>query len=241
MSGKSLSHRQREGRKTMKTKDRTVPRWLPAAIALAGGSALAVWAAGRLGITSLEGAVLLIRSAAPWSCLSFLLLQLSSVVLAPIPSNLMATVGGACFGFPLGFAMTFCSVTFGSLLTFTLSRRLGRRWAHRMVEEKLSERYLGLLQRKRDSFLVLVFLLPFFPDDLICILAGLTDIPFRRFALIVVLTRHWGLMLASLAGAELFTAPVWVLPLLGLVGVLLFAAGLRWGDALEAVILRRFS
>jgi uncharacterized membrane protein YdjX (TVP38/TMEM64 family) len=236
MSGKSLSHRQREGRKTMKTKDRTVPRWLPAAIALAGGSALAVWAAGRLGITSLEGAVLLIRSAAPWSCLSFLLLQLSSVVLAPIPSNLMATVGGACFGFPLGFAMTFCSVTAGSLLTFSLSRWLGRGWARRMVEEKVSDKYLSLLERKRDSFLVLVFLFPFFPDDLICILAGLTDIPFRRFGLIVLLTRHWGLMAASLAGANLFTAPGWMLPVLASAGAVLFLLGLRYGDAVEEAL-----
>jgi uncharacterized membrane protein YdjX (TVP38/TMEM64 family) len=108
-----------------------------------------------------------------------------------------------------------------------------------MVEQKVSDKYLSLLERKRDSFLVLVFLFPFFPDDLICILAGLTDIPFRRFALIVLLTRHWGLMVASLAGANLFTAPGWMLPVLAAAGVILFLLGLRYGDAVEESLLRR--
>ena len=190
------------------------------------------------GLTSLEGVVAWVRAAAPWSHLSFLLLQLSSVIVAPIPSNVMATAGGVCFGFPTGFAITFAAVTGGSLLTFSLARLLGRDRVQRFVEGKVSDRCLSLLQRKRDSFLVLVFLFPFFPDDIICILAGLTDIPFRRFALIVVLTRHWGLLAASLMGAQLFTLPAWALPVLVTAGLALFAVLLRWGDALEERLLR---
>lgn len=209
-----------------------------AAALLAALAALLVKLAAAHGLTSLAGITAALRSAAPWSHLAFLLLQLGSVVFAPIPSNLMATAGGACFGFPAGFLMTFLAVTCGSLLTFSLSRTLGRSWARGVAEQKLSRRYLDLLQRKRDSLLVLVFLFPFFPDDLICILAGLTDIPFRRFALIVILTRHWGLMVASLAGASLWTAPPWALPLLAVGGVLLFALALRWGDAVEERLLR---
>lgn len=187
---------------------------------------------------TLDAVVQTIRSAAPWSHLMFLLLQMGSVILAPIPSNLMATAGGICFGFPVGFAMTFVAVSCGSLLTFTLARRLGRSWVSQMVEHKISDRYLDLLQRKRDSFLVLVFLFPFFPDDLICILAGLTDIPFRRFALIVLLTRHWGLAIASLAGGNLTSLPGWTLPLICVIGLGLFLLGLRWGHAVEDTLLR---
>jgi uncharacterized membrane protein YdjX (TVP38/TMEM64 family) len=227
----------------METKEKTLnpPLVIAAAAAVGILAAVLVHLMGLRGLTSLEGVVRCIRGAAPWSHVTFLLLQLSSVILAPVPSNLMATAGGACFGFWQGFAMTFCSVTAGSLLTFSLSRRLGRGWARRMVEEKVSDKYLSLLERKRDSFLVLVFLFPFFPDDLICILAGLTDIPFRRFGLIVLLTRHWGLMAASLAGANLFTAPGWMLPVLASAGAVLFLLGLRYGDAVEEALLRRMA
>lgn len=221
----------------MPTKEKTALLWLllPSLGAL---TLLSLWAVRSAGLTSLEGVVAWVRAAAPWSHLCFALLQLSSVIVAPIPSNVMATAGGVCFGFPTGFFLTFAAVTGGSLLTFSLARTLGRDRVQRMVERKVSERYLSLLQRKRDSFLVLVFLFPFFPDDILCILAGLTDIPFRRFALIVVLTRHWGLLVASLMGANLFTLPPWALPAMAAAGVALFAAGLRWGDALELRLLR---
>ncbi|MCD8146966.1 MAG: hypothetical protein LUD84_06785 [Clostridiales bacterium] len=87
--------------------------------------------------------------------------------------------------------------------------------------------------------MVMVFLFPFFPDDLICILAGLTDIPHRRFALIVLLTRHWGLLVASAMGASLFSLPTWALPLVAAVGVCLFVLGLCYGDKIQDWALAR--
>ncbi len=51
-------------------------------------------------------------------------------------------------------------------------------------DQRVADKYLEVIRRKRDIFLILVFLFPFFPDDLICILAGLTDIPLHRFFLI---------------------------------------------------------
>lgn len=174
---------------------------------------------------------------APWSQLVFFLLQLSSVILAPIPSNAMAMAGGACFGLWQGFGMTFCAVTLGSCLTFTLARILGQKWAMRLVSRKVSVRYQELLTRKRDTFLVLVFLFPFFPDDIICILAGLTDIPAKRFVLIVLLTRHWGLLAASAVGNSIFIVPMWLLPMFGIMGILLFVFGLKYGDVMEERLL----
>lgn len=71
-----------------------------------------------------------------------------------------------------------------------------------LVSRKVADKYLELIQRKRDIFLILVFLFPFFPDDLICILAGLTDIPLRRFVVIVLFTRPWGLLVSCALGAR---------------------------------------
>ncbi|MCD7838950.1 MAG: TVP38/TMEM64 family protein [Clostridiales bacterium] len=181
-----------------------------------------------------------LSSYAPWSHLVFFLLQLSSVIIAPIPSNLTAMAGGACFGLGWGFLITFLAVNLGSLITFSLARTLARDWAMRVASRKLPSKYLDLIGRKRDSFLVMVLLFPFFPDDLICILAGLTDIPHRRFALIVLLTRHWGLFVASAMGASLFSLPTWALPLVALVGIGLFVSGLLYGDKIQDWVLSRF-
>lgn len=219
-------------------------QWLTAVILAAlllGGLSLFLWKTDILSrIGDLEGLKEYIRSLAPWSHLVFFLLQLSSVIVAPIPSNMMAMAGGACFGLLEGFAITACAVTLGSLFTFSVARLLGQKWASQLLGRKLSPKYLELIQRKRDSFLVLVFLFPFFPDDIICILAGLTDIPFHRFAMIVLLTRPWGLLAASALGNSIVVIPTWALPLIGIVGLVLFALGLRYGDAVEAKLLKRF-
>lgn len=207
-------------------------------IVLLGLLSLFLWKTDALHrIKDLEHISEYLGSYAPWSQLVFFLLQLSSVILAPIPSNAMAMAGGACFGLVQGFSITFCAVTLGSMTTFTLARILGREWAMRLVSRRLSRRYQELLTRKRDTFLVLVFLFPFFPDDIICILAGLTDIPLRRFFLIVLLTRHWGLLAASAAGSSLFCVPSRWLVLLGAGGVLLFLLGVRYGEQIENRLL----
>ena len=84
----------------------------------------------------------------------------------------------------------------------------------------------------------MAFLFPFFPDDMLCILAGLTDISFRRFAVIVLLTRPWGLLFASALGGSTLGLPPWVMVPIALLGLGLFLLGMKYGDRLEESILK---
>ncbi|MCD8141664.1 MAG: TVP38/TMEM64 family protein [Clostridiales bacterium] len=170
---------------------------------------------------------------------AFFLLQLCSVVFAPIPSNVVALAGGMALGLWKGFLLTFLAVNLGSSITFLLSRTIGRDTAQRMVARKLPSKYQRLLKRKGTSFLIIAFLFPFFPDDLLCIMAGLTDISWKRFALIVLCTRHWGLLVSSALGSSLLTLPGWARPLLTLAGIGLFLLGILYGDRVERAVLRR--
>ena len=142
---------------------------------------------------------------APYSHLCFFLLQFLSVVLAPIPSTIL----------PLPRAVF--SLEHG--LPFPHLRRSSRRFPAVVlvgpgagpglcraffVSRRLSEKYQQILQTKAPVFLTLAFLFPFFPDDLLCILAGLSSLSFRRFAVIVLLARPWGLLFASALGGAAF-------------------------------------
>jgi len=189
--------------------------------------------------TSLEGLRAYINRFAPYSYLSFFLVQFLSVVLAPIPSNITAAAGGLLFGTWPAFLLTFAAVAVGSLLVFGLARALGRDFADRLVSRKLSEKYRVILHTKAPVFLTLAFLFPFFPDDMLCILAGLTGLSFRRFTVIVLLTRPWGLLFASaLGGATLGLSP-WVMVPIALLGLTLFLLGLKYGDKMEGAVLAR--
>ena len=188
-------------------------------------------------VNSLEELRAYIVRFAPYSHLLFFLVQFLSVVLAPIPSNIVAAAGGLLFGAWPAFLLTFGAVTTGSLLTFSLARVLGRNFASLLVSRSLSEKYQELIRAKTTVFLTLAFLFPFFPDDILCILAGLTAIPLRRFVLIVVLARPWGLLFACALGGASIRLPLWAVLPLGLAGLGLFWLGLKYGDRLEEFIL----
>ena len=206
-----------------------------------GCTGLFLWRTGFFeAVSSLESLRRYLEEAAPFGQLFFFLLQLASVVLAPIPNNIVALAGAVLFGTWQAFFLTAVAVQLGSMVVFLLARTLGRPFVERLVSTKVSERYLEVIKRKRDIFLVLVFLFPFFPDDLICILAGLTDIKAPRFCVLVALTRHWGLLMACLLGGATLTLPLWVMVLLGIGGVALFLVCLKYGDRWEQVLLERF-
>ena len=175
----------------------------------------------------------------PYSHLLFFLVQFLSVVLAPIPSNVTAAAGGLLFGTWPAFLLTFSAVMAGSLLVFWLARVLGRDFADRFVSRKLSEKYQNVLRAKAPVFLILAFLFPFFPDDMLCILAGLTNLSFRRFALIVLLARPWGLLFASALGGSTLGLPPWVMLPIALLGLALFLLGMKYGDKIEQTIITR--
>lgn len=177
---------------------------------------------------------------APYSYLIFFLVQFLSVVLAPIPSNLTAAAGGVLFGTWPAFLLTFSAVVTGSFLVFWLARVLGRDFTDRFVGQKLSKKYQNVLRAKTPVFLALALLFPFFPDDILCILAGLTSLSFRRFALIVLLTRPWGLLFASALGGATLALPPWTMIPIGLAGLTFFLLGLKYGDRVEELLLRRF-
>ncbi len=176
---------------------------------------------------------------APYSHAVFFLLQLASVIVAPIPSNLTTVAGGLLFGAWPSFLLTTLAVILGSAIVFQLSRSLGQSFAQRFVSGRIWEKYGEIIDKKRDIFLFLAFLFPFFPDDLLCIMAGLTDVSFRRFLILVLLGRPWGLLAAAAVGGSVVSIPWWGMVLLGLGGLTVFLLTLRYGDRLESAVIRR--
>ena len=223
----------------MEDKRGKITLWILTA-AILGGCVWALYATGFFEAAgSPERMGEYIARCAPWSHLAYFGVQLVSVVIAPIPSNIPAAAGAYLFGLWPSFLLTWGAVSLGSALVFALARALGQQFAGKFVSEKLSDKYLDLIRRKRDTFLALAFLFPFFPDDLLCILAGLTDISFRRFFLLVVLARPWGLLVACAVGSATVTIPLYGMVLLGAAGLAAFLLAMKYGDRLEQAVIRR--
>jgi len=221
----------------MSDKTRRVLLWV-LTIALLAACALGLYCSGFFeAARSREGLEAYIQRCTPWSHLAFFGLQLASVILAPIPSNITAAAGAILFGLWPAFLLTWGAVVLGSAAVFLLARVLGQSFVSSLVSKKLSDKYMGVIRRKRDVFLLLAFLFPFFPDDLLCILAGLTDISLRRFAALVLIARPWGLLVACAVGSSTVSIPLWGMALLGLGGLAVFLLAMRYGDKAEAWVI----
>ncbi len=169
----------------------------------------------------------------------YFVLQLMTVIIAPIPSNVSTAAGALALGFWPGFLLGASAVVVGSLIVFTLAKRLGEPFVRRFVNQKTLQKYMPVIEKKRDAFMFLALLLPFFPDDLLCILAGLSGMGTMRFFVIALVTRPWGLVVASAVGSGAISMPLWGWALIVLGAAALMIFGLRYGDVLEERLMHK--
>lgn len=131
-------------------------------------------------------------------------IQLSQVVLPILPAVVGYAAGSVLFGWFGGFLCNYIGISIGSLLAFYLARRYGASFVQNHVSQETYQKYAHWTQKKGFLwFLILTIFLPVAPDDLICFLAGLTAISWKRFCVIILLLKPWCLLLYSLFFANL--------------------------------------
>jgi uncharacterized membrane protein YdjX (TVP38/TMEM64 family) len=93
------------------------------------------------------------------------------------------------FGPWLGLLYNCLGTLLGSSLNFWLAKRWGQPLVHHLLEDATREKYLGWLEQgsKFDRLFAVAILLPFFPDDALCLIAGLSPMNWRRFLTILAL------------------------------------------------------
>ena len=203
------------------------------AAALAGGG-YALWKTGVFErINSVEELREVISGAGAWAGIVYFFLQMMTVIVAPIPSNISMMAGALALGFWKAMILGVLAVVAGSMIVFLAARALGRNAIHRFLDKGVMEKYLPVIEEKQDMFLFLTMLFPFFPDDALCMLAGLTNISLGRFTAIMILGRPWGLIIAALLGSGSLSLPVWAWVILGAVGICIFYFALKYSSEIE--------
>ena len=111
------------------------------------------------------------------------------------------------FLFLMGFLYNMIGISIGSCLSFLLARRFGKPFLEVLVDPKKYEKYEGWLEKgkKFDWFFGIAILLPFAPDDLLCMMAGLTKMPFRKFVMIILICKPITILMYSLAALAIFS------------------------------------
>ena len=207
-----------------------------AALLAAGGCTL--WKNGFFEkINSVEALREVIAGAGVWAGAVYFALQMMTVIVAPIPSNISMMAGALALGFWPAMILGVLAVIAGSVIVFLAARALGRNAVQRFLDKGVMEKYLPIIEEKQDMFLFLTMLFPFFPDDALCMLAGLTKIPLGRFVAIMALARPWGLVVAALLGSGSLSLPVWAWAVIGGAGLLIFVFAMKYSAQIEEALL----
>ena len=135
------------------------------------------------------------------------LIQCIKVVYAVIPGLIGCIVGAGLFGTVGGFICNYIGICAGSMITFLLSKKLGIRMMRLIFSEKKFNSYLKWMNKWRKSygfFLWIAIFLPISPDDFLCYFSGLTDMKFKKFAIIILTAKPWAILGYSLIFGNLF-------------------------------------
>ncbi len=118
----------------------------------------------------------------------FILLQALQVIFPVIPGGASCLAGVLAFGGTLGFLYNYVGLTIGSVAAFTLSKKFGMKLIRQLFKEETIKKYLGYVKNKRfDKLFFIGILLPGLPDDLLCYLAGISNVKLGKFIIIILL------------------------------------------------------
>ncbi len=159
-------------------------------------------------------------------------LQALQVVLAPIPGQVLAVVAGYLYGAWWGTLYNMLGVTIGSAAAFWLSRRYGRPYVERVVDDDVIDRFDSVADTRARGGLFVVFLVPGLPDDAICFVGGLTTLPLWQLVTIAVIGRAPGFFLVNVVGESFQAGQVGLALGLGALVVALSVVGYYYRETL---------
>lgn len=128
-------------------------------------------------------------------------------------------------------------VLIGSVVSFYIGRIFGTKLLNWILGEAKLNKYLDMMKGRQNVVFFLTMLLPGFPDDIICMVAGITPMRFRFFAITLLITRTLPIYLTAYGASVIPLDSVWGWVLWIAIYVIVFYAGqkiLRNWDAILA-------
>ena len=194
-------------------------------------------------INSVEKLQNIILSWGFWGRFGFVMLSFLQVTFIPLPSTVTIIAGTLIYGPLQASLLSLAGILLGSMLAFLLGKVFGRRLVVFMVGEKTCKKWVDFLTNAKYSFFIMM-LLPIFPDDVLCLVAGLTNMSWTFFTLTNLIARPIGIFTVSYFGSghlipyHGWGLIVWAILIVLIIAVLILAY--KYQKQIENFLLRIF-
>lgn len=138
-----------------------------------------------------------IQSFGSFAVIIFIAVQFLQVVVLPIPSFITVGAGVLLFGPFRGSVYSCIGIISGSLAAFFIGRIFGYKVASWLVGKDDLDKGLRSVKGKDRVVLTFMFIFPFFPDDLLCFVAGITTMSAWYFVGMIFITRVFSVFVSS--------------------------------------------
>ena len=140
-------------------------------------------------IDSVEDLRAYVASYGKFTIPAFIILQFLQVTVLPIPGMITTAAGVALFGSFFGALYSFIGITSASFAAFFIGRKLGYKVASWLVGKESLDKWLKAVKNKDKVVLTFMFIFPFFPDDVLCFVAGLSSMSVPYYSVMIIITR----------------------------------------------------
>jgi uncharacterized membrane protein YdjX (TVP38/TMEM64 family) len=164
--------------------------------------------------------------------LVFMGIQILQVVFAPIPGEATGVIGGFLFGAFKGCLYSTIALTVGSWINFSVGRFLGKRWVRKIVPSQRLARFDHIIRHQGVLVVFILFLIPGFPKDYLCLVIGVSTMPMRVFLILAGIGRIPGTLMLSLQGALVFEKNYFLFCVFVAINLLIVYYGYRYREAL---------
>lgn len=115
--------------------------------------------------------------------------QILQVVILPVPGVVSIGVAVAMFGALKGAVYSLIGILIGSFIAFFTGKFFGYKAVAWLIGKGALKKIVNDLDGKDKAFLTFAFLFPFFPDDALCFVAGISEMRTGYFSFIIIITR----------------------------------------------------
>ncbi len=137
-------------------------------------------------------------------CAAFVGMVVLQIIVAVIPGEPLEIAAGYAFGFWEGTLLCLIGMTIGGALVFLFVRKFGAKAVAIFFPQKQIDSFRFLQnKRKVTLFVMLAFLLPGTPKDILSYVAGLAPVRFSHWLLITSLCRLPSVVTSTIGGNAL--------------------------------------
>lgn len=141
-----------------------------------------------------------------WSRVAYIGMLIFQVVFAVIPGGAFEVAGGYAFGAVEGTILSVVGTTLGSIIVFLLVKRFGMKYVLLFFSrEQLASAKFMHDEKRLYLIAFIAFIIPGTPKDLLCYVAGLTDIKLSRWIAITSIARIPAITISTIGGNAIGT------------------------------------